>query len=113
MSDKSFSPDLIIQALASVNSIYQPIFNDRGDISGILVILEEITQQILARRKNENDQSMLALAIDAGELATFYYQPATNLFSGNNLLKTWFGLSSDENIDLSLALDAILQEDRD
>ncbi len=98
---------------AIVNSIYQPIFNDRGDISGILVILEEITQQVLARRKNENDQSMLALAIDAGELATFYYQPSTNLFSGNNLLKTWFGLSAEENIDLSHALDAILQEDRD
>ncbi len=98
---------------AIVNSVYQPIFSDRGDISGVLVIIEEITQQVLARRKNENDQSMLALAIDAGELATFYYQPATNLFSGNKLLKTWFGLSSEENLDLSLALAVILPEDRD
>lgn len=98
---------------AIVNSIYQPIFADDGNISGILVILEEITQQVLERRKNENDQQMLALAIDAGELATFYYQPATNLFSGNLLLKTWFGLSSEENLDLSLALEVILPEDRD
>ena len=98
---------------AIVNSIYQPIFTDTGDISGVLVILEEITQQVLARRKNENDQQMLALAIDAGELATFYYQPATNLFSGNNLLKNWFGLSSDENLDLSFALAAILPEDQE
>lgn len=98
---------------AIVNSIYQPIFSDRGDISGVLVILEEITEQIIARRKNENDQQMLALAIDAGELATFYYQPATNLFSGNKLLKNWFGLSSEENIDLSIALAVILPEDRD
>ncbi|QQQ29321.1 PAS domain-containing sensor histidine kinase [Chryseobacterium indoltheticum] len=98
---------------AIVNSIYQPIFSDDGDISGVLVILEEITQQVLERRKNENDQQMLALAIDAGELATFYYQPATNLFSGNSLLRNWFGLSSDENLDLSLALAVILPEDRD
>lgn len=98
---------------AIVNSIYQPIFTDRGDISGVLVIIEEITEQVLARRKNENDQQMLALAIDAGELATFYYQPATNLFSGNNLLKNWFGLSSEENLDLSVALAAILPEDRE
>ena len=98
---------------AIVNSIYQPIFSDEGTISGVLMIIEEITQQVLARRKNENDQQMLALAIDAGELATFYYQPETNLFSGNNLLKTWFGLSSDENLDLSVALDVILPEDRD
>ncbi|MCY0976883.1 ATP-binding protein [Chryseobacterium wangxinyae] len=98
---------------AIVNSIYQPIFNDRGDITGVLMIIEEITEQVLARRKNENDQQMLALAIDAGQLATFYYQPATNLFSGNNLLKSWFGLSSDEHLDLSIALAAILPEDRD
>ncbi|MGD1320218.1 ATP-binding protein [Chryseobacterium sp. 2R14A] len=98
---------------AIVNSIYQPIFSDDGGIEGVLVILEEITKQVLERRKNENDQQMLALAIDAGELATFYYQPATNLFSGNTLLKTWFGLSSDENIDISLALAVILPEDRD
>lgn len=98
---------------AIVNSIYQPIFSDDGDISGVLVILEEITQQVLERRKNENDQQMLALAIDAGELATFYYQPTTNLFSGNSLLRNWFGLSFDENLDLSLALAVILPEDRD
>ncbi len=98
---------------AIVNSIYQPIFSEDGEISGVLIILEEITQQVLDRRKNENDQQMLAMAIDAGELATFYYQPSTNLFSGNNLLKSWFGLSSDQNVDLSLALAVIVPEDRD
>ena len=98
---------------AIVNSVYQPIFSNDGSISGVLVILEEITEQVLQRRKHENDQQMLALAIEAGELATFYYQTATNLFSGNTLLKTWFGLSSDEHLDLSVALAVIVQEDRD
>ncbi len=98
---------------AIVNSIYQPIFSGNGEISGVLIILEEITQQVLERRKNENDQQMLALAIDAGDLATFYYQPATNLFSGNTLLKNWFGLSSTENLDLSIALEVIVPEDRE
>ncbi len=98
---------------AIVNSIYQPIFSDQKEITGVLIILEEITQQVLERRKNENDQQMLALAIDAGELATFYYQPETNLFSGNPLLKTWFGLSSHENLDLSIAINVIVPEDRD
>lgn len=98
---------------AIVNSVYQPIFSNEGNISGVLVILEEITEQVLQRRKHENDQQMLALAIEAGELATFYYQTATNLFSGNTLLKTWFGLSADEHVDLSVALAVIVQEDRD
>lgn len=98
---------------AVVNSIYQPIFSGQGDITGVLIILEEITQQVLERKKNENDQQMLALAIDAGELATFYYQPETNMFSGNTLLKNWFGLSSHENLDLSIAIDVIVPEDRE
>ncbi|MFD2904295.1 ATP-binding protein [Sphingobacterium anhuiense] len=98
---------------AIVNSIYQPIFSHDGSISGVLVILEEITQQVMLRKKNEKDQQMLNLAVDAGELATFYYQTKTNLFSGNPLLKKWFGLSSDENMDLSLAIAVILPEDRD
>ena len=98
---------------AIVNSIYQPIFSNDGSISGVLVILEEITQQIMLRKKNENDQQMLNLAVDAGDLATFYYQTETNLFSGNTLLKRWFGLSSDEHMDLSLAIAVILPEDRD
>lgn len=98
---------------AIVNSIYQPIFNEDGSVSGVLIILEEITQQVLERRKNENDQQMLALAIDAGQLATFYYQPANNLFSGNALLKTWFGLSAEEYLDLSVALEVIIPEDRE
>lgn len=98
---------------AYVNSVYQPIFSRDGGISGVLVILEEITKQVLDRKRHENDQQMLALAIDAGELATFYYQTATNRFSGNTLLRNWFGLPLDENIDLSVALEAILPEDRD
>lgn len=98
---------------AIVNSIYQPIYSDNGAISGVLIILEEITEQVLERRKHEYNQQMLALAIDAGELATFYYQPSTNLFSGNALLKKWFGLSSEEDMDLSIALSVIIPEDRD
>ncbi|KQS35792.1 ATP-binding protein [Pedobacter sp. Leaf194] len=97
---------------AIVNSIYQPVFSTSGEVTGVLVILEEITSQVLERRSNEKDQHMLSMAILAGELATFYYEPETNLFSGNTLLKTWFGLSENDNLDLSIALASIFEEDR-
>ncbi|WP_231490859.1 PAS domain-containing sensor histidine kinase [Pedobacter sp. Leaf170] len=98
---------------AFVNSIYQPIKSSSGQITGILVILEEITNQILASRAHEKNQLMLAMAIDAGELGTFFYEPENNLFSGNDLLKSWFGLSSDDKLDLGIALSAIHEEDRE
>lgn len=98
---------------AIVNSIYQPVFSSHNEVTGVLVILEEITEQVLERRRNEKNQHMLSMAIDAGGLATFYYEPETGLFSGNNLLKEWFGLSHEENVDLSIALAAIIDEDRE
>lgn len=114
-TNKEFAVDLYHNGAlrqAIVNSIYQPIFSAEGDVTGVLVILEEITEQVMARRKNEKDQDMLALAIDAGQLATFYYEPATNLFAGNQLLHKWFGLEPLAQIDLSKAVAVILEEDR-
>ncbi|GHE44679.1 PAS domain-containing sensor histidine kinase [Sphingobacterium griseoflavum] len=114
-TNKEFTVNLYHQGGAReaiVNSIYQPIFSSTGDVTGVLVILEEITEQVIERRKNEKDQHMLALAIDAGNLATFYYEPATNLFAGNHLLHTWFGLEPVDHIDLSKALAVIVDEDR-
>ncbi|MCJ8155663.1 ATP-binding protein [Chryseobacterium sp. SSA4.19] len=98
---------------AIVNSIYQPVFSSDHKVTGVLIILDEITDQVLERRKNEKDQQMLALAIEAGDLATFYYEPATNLFSGNTLLKSWFGLADEELLDLSVAVASISEQDRE
>uniref|UniRef100_UPI0031D89A8C PAS domain-containing sensor histidine kinase n=1 Tax=Sphingobacterium sp. TaxID=341027 RepID=UPI0031D89A8C len=98
---------------AIVNSIYQPIFSADNKVTGILIILEEITDQVLERRKSEKDQQMLSMAIDAGELATFYYEPEVNLFSGNALLKLWFGLSDEDQLDLSAAINSIVEEDQE
>ena len=98
---------------AIVNSIYQPIFSTDNKVTGILIILEDITDQVLERRKSEKDQHMLSMAIDAGELATFYYEPKNNLFSGNALLKSWFGLADKDQLDLSAAISSIVEEDRE
>ena len=69
---------------AYVNSIYQPIKSAGGDVNGVLVILDEITDMIKARHEVMCTQDMLNMAVEAGELGTFYYNPTTNLFSGNN-----------------------------
>lgn len=97
---------------AIVNSIYQPVFSSEGKVTGVLVILDEITRQVLDRRASEKDQQMLSMASAAGELATFYYEPETNQFSGNDLLKSWFGLSDGESMDLGIAISAIFEEDK-
>jgi len=97
---------------AIVNSIYQPMRDAKGAITGVMVILDERTEMIKARLEVEHAQEMLNIAIDAAELATFYYNPNTNLFSGNDLLKSWFGLADQSIINLEDAIAAIHEEDR-
>lgn len=98
---------------AYVNSIYHPLKNAQNEITGVLVILEEITERIITSQENRKTEDMLNLAIQAGELGTFYYDPVTNLFSGNDLLKSWFGLQPGDTIDLSYVTGAIAETDRD
>lgn len=54
----------------------------------------------------------LLFAINAAELATWDLNPVTFKFSGNNRLKEWFGLSHWQDIDLSVATNAIAEKDR-
>ncbi|MCP9750552.1 PAS domain-containing protein [Ferruginibacter sp. HRS2-29] len=58
-------------------------------------------------------QDELQLAIEAAGLATFDFNPTTGRFTGNELLKSWFGLKPEEEIELDKATDVILPSDRE
>ncbi|WP_295769372.1 PAS domain S-box protein [uncultured Mucilaginibacter sp.] len=97
---------------AIVNSVYEALKDSSGIIDGVLIILEDITEAVKERREAQHMQEMFSLAIDAGDLGAFYYNPQSNLFSGNEILKKWFGLGPDEHICLELATNVIADEDR-
>ncbi|WP_285009865.1 PAS domain-containing sensor histidine kinase [Pedobacter faecalis] len=98
---------------AYVNSAYQPLKDASGNTTGVLVILDEITDMIKARQEATKVKEMLNLAMESGELGAFYYDPANNRLSGNDLLKSWFGLGHAEHLALETATAAIADEDRD
>lgn len=58
-------------------------------------------------------QDELKLAIDAAALGTFDLNPRSGRFVGNNLLKSWFGLKPEEEIELHKAIDVIAVADRE
>jgi two-component system sensor histidine kinase VicK len=98
---------------AIVNSIYEALTDSEGNINGVLIVLEDITEMVKERREATRVQEMFNLAIEAGELGAFYYNPQSNQFTGNETLKKWFGLGKDEFLDLQLATDVIADEDRE
>jgi two-component system sensor histidine kinase VicK len=98
---------------AIVNSIYEALKDSEGNINGVLIVLEDITEIVEERRQAIRMQEMFNIAIEAGELGAFYYNPQSNQFTGNETLKKWFGLGKNEFLDLQLATDVIADEDRD
>ncbi|WCT10396.1 ATP-binding protein [Mucilaginibacter jinjuensis] len=58
-------------------------------------------------------QDELQLAINAASLGTFDLNPVTGRFVGNDLLKSWFGLQPEEEIELHKATDVIDENDRE
>jgi two-component system sensor histidine kinase VicK len=58
-------------------------------------------------------QDELSLAIDAANLATWDLNTVTGRFKGNDLLKTWFGLPIDQDIEPSLATEMVAEYDRE
>lgn len=96
---------------AYVNSVYQALKDPNGVVNGILIILDEVTEKIKIRQETERVQEMFNMAIEAGELGTFYYNPVTNRFTANDLLKSWFGLQPEEELDLAQATAIIDEED--
>ena len=97
---------------AYVNSIYQPIKNAIGETTGIIIILQEITEQVKTKREHDLIQDMLNRAVEAAELGTFDFNPSTGKFTANDQLKSWFGLSPHDEIDLSVATAIIDKQDR-
>lgn len=105
---------------------YSPAYDDHGEIRGVIVTCMETTEKMISfniisaanekLRQNENllqqSRDQLQFAIDAAELGTWELNPTTNKFRGNSRLKEWFGLQSNEDIELSLAIKVIAEKDR-
>ncbi len=92
---------------------YSPIRKDNGEVGGVLVTVIETTNKKKAQAALLENTTQLKFAIDAAELGAWDYNPATNKFTANNRLKTWFGLSASEEIELHHATAAIAEKDRE
>lgn len=75
--------------------------------------LGEYQQTLLELNSNlAQSETELQFAIDAASLGTWDLNPLTNRFSGNDRLKSWFGLQPESEIALSKAIDVIVESDR-
>lgn len=91
---------------------YSPVNDEFNKIAGVFVTCVETTQQVQNLKAIEEREEQLNFTIDAAELGTWDLNPATNRFVGNSRIKEWFGLPQEAEIELPLALNRIIEEDR-
>jgi PAS domain S-box-containing protein len=91
---------------------YSPVSNEENMVAGILVTCSETTDKVLTLEKLEVSKNELQFAIEAAELGTFDYNPATNKFTANERLKEWFGFSLNSEIELPHVINIIAENDR-
>ena len=91
---------------------YSPIRLENGEVGGVLVTVIETTEKVNNFKKLTEVNDQLNFAIEATELGTWDFNPLTNKFSGNNRLKEWFGLPNESEIELSLAINVIIEKDK-
>ena len=92
---------------------YSAVRNDVGEIAGVMVICNETTGKIKALQTLQEAKNELEFAVEAADLGTWDLNPLTNKFLGNDRLKSWFGLSSNDDINLGDAINIIVEEDRE
>ena len=91
---------------------YSSVKIEDGSIGGVLVVCSETTGKVNNLKKLQESEDQLRFAIEATELGTFDFNPSTNTFKSNNRLKEWFGLPANAEVDLSLAIGAIAERDK-
>lgn len=92
---------------------YSPVSNEEGIIAGVLVTCTETTDKVMLLKTAKEREEQLNFTIDAAELGIWDLNPATNRFTGNARLKEWFGLKPENEIELSVALNSIADEDNE
>ncbi|QJD94548.1 PAS domain S-box protein [Mucilaginibacter robiniae] len=98
---------------AYINSVYQPIKDNHGTVTSILVILEDVTQRVEQKKREERIQEMFNMAVQSANLGTWYIDAETREFVPSLRLKELFGYYPDEIMPYDVAITQITDEYRD
>ena len=93
---------------AVVNSVYHPIKNGTGDVIGVMMITDEITDQYKATQQMKHTQEKFQQAVESAMLGTWYFNIATETFVPSQRVKEIFGYDVNDEMPYS---DAIKQID--
>lgn len=96
------------------NINYQAIRNSKEQIKGVLLFAFDVTEQILAKKRIENNEQSLRLALEAGKMGIWHMDLLTDTSSRSMLHDQIFGYSKRLPVwGYSMFMQHIIPEDRD
>ena len=94
------------------NFVYEPIVDEHG-VTNILIIADDVTEEVRARKQANRTSEMLNMAVDSAELGTWFIDIESLDFIPSARLKALFGFNSEEAMPYQTAINSIAPEYRD
>lgn len=95
-----------------LNYTYQPLRDASGNITGILVVTNDITDLVQARKDVQASEERLRMAMDATKLGTWDYDVASNHLMMTPLIRELHGYAEHEQPSMEKSIAAIDPNDR-
>ena len=95
-----------------INTVFQP-YLDGDNAVGILSILTDVTDHVLARKKIEESEERLRLATETTKLGTWEFLPQTGKVTWSDEYKRIYEFPLEKEVDYALFSDHIYPEDKD
>ncbi|MCX2483230.1 PAS domain S-box protein [Pedobacter sp. MR2016-24] len=75
-----------------IDFVYEPVKDARGKVSSIMVLGNDVTAKVMARRQIEDMEERSRLAIEAAEIGTYEYRYADQSLKGSARFNEIFGI---------------------
>ncbi|MBC7841613.1 MAG: PAS domain-containing protein [Gemmatimonadaceae bacterium] len=94
-----------------VDFVYQPIFEEDGAVSGILVQGFDVTERELAQTRLAETAARLQLATDAAEIGIHEFDFASGHIEWDARVRRLWGVSPDVDITYQIFIDGVVEAD--
>ncbi|RYY38654.1 MAG: PAS domain S-box protein [Chitinophagaceae bacterium] len=96
------------------NFEYAPFRDASGELTGVMAIAHDVTDEVLAKRAQAIAEEEVRTAVAAADMGYWHVDPRNNELRSNQRTRQLFGLPAEEEAaDLDLAIQAIHDDDRE
>jgi PAS domain S-box-containing protein len=92
---------------------YSPIRDDNGSPAGVLVTVLETTGKKKTEDELKEAKERMEYATNSADIGTWEFDPQVGTFVCDNVLKGWLGLPDAERYPLELAIEKVIEKDRE